>query len=88
MHLLYQVPGEEAQPLARFAIDRLAAGLPVEQAAWAAMDELADRVKGTGGVILVDAQGRIGMAHNTPSMSWGQGAVGGEISAGAKLLRL
>jgi beta-aspartyl-peptidase (threonine type) len=69
--------------LARFAVDRLRAGMDATAAARAAVDELGTRVRGTGGVILIDARGHIGMAHNTPGMSWAKAAAGGEASAGA-----
>jgi len=36
-----------------------------------AMNYLKDRVGGHGGIILLDAQGRLGIAHNTPRMAWG-----------------
>jgi beta-aspartyl-peptidase (threonine type) len=74
--------------LSRFVVDRLRAGLAADAAAWAAVDELAARVRGTGGVILVDARGCIGLAHNTPSMSWARGVAGGELTAGAFVARL
>ena len=35
------------------------------------MQYLSDRVGATGGIILVDAVGRIGLARTTPSMAWG-----------------
>ncbi len=73
--------------MSRFVVDRLRAGDDADAAAWAGVDELGARVRGTGGVIVVDAQGRIGMAHNTPTMSWGRGSVGGAISSGAVVLR-
>ena len=73
--------------LARFVVDRLRAGVTAEDAAWAGIDELATRVRGTGGVIVVDAHGRIGLAHNTPSMSWAHVVLGGELHAGALLVR-
>jgi beta-aspartyl-peptidase (threonine type) len=62
--------------LARSAVERLRAGLDATAAAWASVDELAARVRGTGGVILVDAKGRLGFAHNTPTMSYAHGTLG------------
>jgi beta-aspartyl-peptidase (threonine type) len=44
-------------------------GQSAQQAAEAAIELLAERVEGLGGVIVVDAQGRIGAAHNTPRMA-------------------
>ena len=56
--------------LAKGAADRVGAGVTPEAAAWTAMDQLRDRLGGHGGIILLDAQGRWGMAHNTPRMAW------------------
>jgi beta-aspartyl-peptidase (threonine type) len=55
--------------LARFAVDRLADGMDPMQAAREAIADLARKTQGDGGLILVDAQGRIGYAHNTAVMS-------------------
>jgi len=35
-----------------------------------AMNYLKERVNGHGGIILLDAQGRCGISHNTPRMAW------------------
>ena len=35
-----------------------------------AMNYLKARVNGHGGIILLDAQGQFGLAHNTPRMAW------------------
>jgi beta-aspartyl-peptidase (threonine type) len=34
------------------------------------MNYLKHRLNGHGGIILLDAQGRFGLAHNTPRMAW------------------
>jgi beta-aspartyl-peptidase (threonine type) len=34
------------------------------------MNYLKDRVNGHGGIILLDSEGRVGIAHNTPRMAW------------------
>ena len=76
--------------LARAAVERLRAGQEPTAAAWASVDELAARVHGTAGVILVDAKGRLGFAHNTPTMSFAYGTLGpgeGSVVAGAKAER-
>ncbi len=52
------------------AADRVGAGATPEAAAWASMDQLRDRLNGHGGIIVLDALGRWGMAHNTPRMAW------------------
>jgi len=49
----------------------VAAGLPPEEAAQAAISYLYTRLGGHGGIILLDGKGRIGLAHNTPRMAWG-----------------
>jgi L-asparaginase / beta-aspartyl-peptidase len=57
--------------LAKWAADRVASGNLPQWVAAEAMNHLKDRVNGHGGIILLDAQGRFGMAHNTPRMAWG-----------------
>lgn len=57
--------------LTRSLVDRLRAGMTAGDAAWAAVDELHTRTGGEGGIICVDAQGRIGLAHNSVRMSFG-----------------
>jgi len=62
--------------LAKWAADRVAAGNLPQWLAAEAMNYLKDRVNGHGGIILLDAQGRFGLAHNTPRMAWGLHAGG------------
>jgi beta-aspartyl-peptidase (threonine type) len=57
--------------LAKWAADRVATGNLPQWVAAEAMNYLKDRLNGHGGIILLDAQGRIGLAHNTPRMAWG-----------------
>jgi beta-aspartyl-peptidase (threonine type) len=57
--------------LARRACEFLAHGMSAQAAAEAAIRLLGERLGGTGGLILVDRQGHIGSAHNTPQMSYG-----------------
>lgn len=57
--------------LAKWAADRVATGNLPEWVAAEAIDYLKTRVNGHGGIILLDAQGRYGIAHNTPRMAWG-----------------
>ena len=67
--------------LAKTAIDALRARVHPEEAARAAVRSMGARVAGTGGVILVDRDGRLGLARNTPSMTWAAaGAALGEAS--------
>src|SRR5580765_5462816 len=56
--------------LAKWTADRIAAGNLPEWSAQEAMNYLKQRVNGHGGIIVLDAQGRIGIAHNTPRMAW------------------
>ncbi len=56
--------------LAKWATDRVATGNLPEWAAAEAIDYLKSRVNGHGGIILLDAKGRFGIAHNTPRMAW------------------
>lgn len=57
--------------LGKWAVDRVPAGHSPQQAATAAIAYLFTRLGGHGGIILLDRQGRPGLAHNTPGMAWG-----------------
>ena len=57
--------------LARRACEFLALGMSAQAAAQAAIRLLAERLGGDGGLILIDRQGQVGFAHNTPHMSYG-----------------
>jgi len=56
--------------LAKWAADRVLAGNVPEWVSEEAMNYLKARVNGHGGIILLDAKGRIGISHNTPRMAW------------------
>ena len=56
--------------LAKWAADRVESGSQPEWVAQEAMNYLKQRLNGHGGIILLDAQGRFGIAHNTPRMAW------------------
>src|SRR6266536_3285751 len=56
--------------LAKWAADRVASGNLPQWVAAEAMNYLHDRLNGHGGIILLDANGRVGLAHNTPRMAW------------------
>ena len=56
--------------LAKWAADRVESGNLPEWVAKEAMNYLKQRLNGHGGIILLDAQGRLGIAHNTPRMAW------------------
>jgi beta-aspartyl-peptidase (threonine type) len=63
--------------LAKWAADRVASGSMPPWVAEEAMNYLKDRVNGHGGIILLDSQGRYGLAHNTPRMAWALQTVAG-----------
>jgi L-asparaginase / beta-aspartyl-peptidase len=56
--------------LAKWTADRVAAGNLPEWAAQEAMNYLKQRLNGHGGIIVLNAKGRFGIAHNTPRMAW------------------
>ncbi len=56
--------------LAKWTADRVAAGNLPEWAAQEAMNYLQQRLNGHGGIIVLNTQGQIGIAHNTPRMAW------------------
>src|SRR5271165_7075887 len=56
--------------LSKWAADRVEDGLAPQEAAQQALYYLKARLKGHGGIIIVDTQGRIGLTHNTPRMAW------------------
>jgi beta-aspartyl-peptidase (threonine type) len=56
--------------LAKWSADRVLAGNLPEWVSQEAMNYLKARVNGHGGIILLDAKGHIGIAHNTPRMAW------------------
>jgi beta-aspartyl-peptidase (threonine type) len=57
--------------LGKWAVDRVAQGQAPQAAAQAAIERLGSRLDGRGGLILLDRQGRTGVAFNTPRMAWG-----------------
>jgi beta-aspartyl-peptidase (threonine type) len=56
--------------LAKWTADRVAAGNLPEWAAKEAMNYLKQRLNGHGGIIVLNALGQFGIAHNTPRMAW------------------
>jgi L-asparaginase / beta-aspartyl-peptidase len=56
--------------LAKWAADRVRSGGAPDAVATDAMSYLERRLKGHGGIILLDQRGRFGIAHNTPRMAW------------------
>jgi L-asparaginase / beta-aspartyl-peptidase len=56
--------------LAKWTADRIAAGNLPEWSAQEAMNHLEQRLNGHGGIIVLNREGHIGIAHNTPRMAW------------------
>jgi beta-aspartyl-peptidase (threonine type) len=56
--------------LAKWAADRVRSGAAPDAVTLEAMQYLKRRLNGHGGMILLDARGRFGIAHNTPRMAW------------------
>jgi L-asparaginase / beta-aspartyl-peptidase len=69
--------------LARAATNLTAAGVPPEDAARAAVATMGARVGGSGGVILVDRLGRLGLARNTRTMTWAASTDATDLVAGS-----
>jgi len=63
--------------LGKWAVDRVQLGRSPEQVAPEAISYLHKRLGGHGGIILLAADGRYGLAHNTPRMAWGLHTVDG-----------
>ncbi len=56
--------------LAKWTADRISAGNLPEWSAQEAMNYLKQRLNGHGGIIVLNPEGHIGIAHNTPRMAW------------------
>jgi beta-aspartyl-peptidase (threonine type) len=56
--------------LAKWTADRIQAGNLPEWSAQEAMNYLKQRLNGHGGIIVLNPDGHIGIAHNTPRMAW------------------
>jgi len=56
--------------LAKWTADRIQAGNLPEWSSQEAMNYLRQRLNGHGGIIVLNRQGHIGIAHNTPRMAW------------------
>ncbi len=56
--------------LGKWAVDRVAGNIAPGEAAHMAIRYLKTRLNGHGGIILLDAKGRFGLAHSTPRMAW------------------
>jgi L-asparaginase / beta-aspartyl-peptidase len=56
--------------LAKWTADRISSGNLPEWSAQEAMNYLKQRLNGHGGIIVLNPEGHIGIAHNTPRMAW------------------
>jgi beta-aspartyl-peptidase (threonine type) len=56
--------------LAKWATDRVRQGIAPDITSTEAINYLQHRLKGHGGIILLDGRGRFGISHNTPRMAW------------------
>ena len=70
--------------LSKWTADRVEQGVAPQEAAEKALQYLKSRLNGHGGIILLDCQGRVGIAHNTPRMAWAM-ASGTAVSSGVKV---
>ena len=70
--------------LSKWTADRVEEGMDPQHAAERALSHLKKRLQGHGGIIVVDTEGRYGMAHNTPRMAWA-GITPGRDSSGIDL---
>jgi len=70
--------------ISKTACDLVARGMAAQEAADAAIALLAERTTGTGGLIVLDRLGRVGIAHNTPHIAYATVAAGSEASAGVE----
>jgi beta-aspartyl-peptidase (threonine type) len=66
--------------MAKTAIDWLRAGDPPQEVADRSIRLLADRAHGTGGLILIDRQGRIGTSFSTSRMAFAYRKASGEFA--------
>jgi beta-aspartyl-peptidase (threonine type) len=56
--------------MAKAAADFVSTGLDAQSAADAAIQVLSRRTSGTGGLIVVDRSGQVGVSFSTPHMTW------------------
>ncbi len=68
--------------MAKSAVERLRAGESAPAAAAAAIADLGARVRGEGGIIVVDRQGRLGFARNTRHMAFAYVVDGSDAVSG------
>jgi beta-aspartyl-peptidase (threonine type) len=69
--------------LAGQLVAALRSGVDVERAVREAIEQLAARAHATGGVIAVDAAGKLAFARSTPSMTWAAAWDGSRVVSGS-----
>ena len=70
--------------IARTVIEAMRHGKTAPDAATHGIDVLSARVQGTGGVIVVDTEGRVGLARNTNTMSYAVARAHEKVRAGMR----
>jgi len=68
--------------ISKLVCDFIAQGMNAQEAGEAAIQILAERTPGEGGVIVLDRRGQIGIAHNTPYIAHAYVTSSGEIVTG------
>ena len=68
--------------LARHGCELLARGASAQAAADEAIRGFGERIGGRGGLILLDRQGRVGLAKNTKTMSYAVASLAAETRCG------
>jgi L-asparaginase / beta-aspartyl-peptidase len=68
--------------ISKTVCDFIAQGMTAQEAADAAIAILAERTTGEGGVIVIDRNGNVGVAHNTPYIAHAYIAGDGEVMLG------
>jgi len=69
--------------MSKFALDQMRAGASARAAAQAAVAELARRVHGEGGIIVLARDGSVGCASSAPRMAWAS-LVDGRLASGTR----
>ncbi|RLC70214.1 MAG: hypothetical protein DRI81_19390 [Chloroflexi bacterium] len=73
--------------ISKAACDFMAGGMTAQEAADGAIALLTERTTGVGGLIVLDRQGRVGVAHNAPCIAYAYITAGGEVTAGIERQR-
>jgi beta-aspartyl-peptidase (threonine type) len=71
--------------LAHDVVARLEAGVPADEAAQASIARFRERTSGDAGVIVVDREGRAGIAHHSENMAFAVARAGAAIESGIRV---